>query len=334
MIAAAGIMGAAQIGSGLLGAKAAKKGYEQQAAMMAAEQAKLQANIDQAVKDLEAIGIPPVEAQRIALESPEIQGQLQTYQLGQSALEEVSTDPRLKQAQMAALRGMQEQGESGLTSQDKLERQELLSSLAAQQQAQQQSMLQDMASRGTLDSGAQIAAMLGGQQGSALAGQNAGLQLAADTENRRLLALQQAAGLAGSMEQQEYGQQSEAARAQDAIKQFDLANRMNVEAQNLSEKQRIGETGTAARNQQQMYNKELLQQDYLNRMQKATNIANTRVGGASQIAQIGMEGAKTAGQLGAAKSAGMQAIGSGVSSGAGVAGSYYSDKEIAQIKKK
>ena len=50
------------------------------------------------VARLEAIGIPTIEAQKIALETPELVDLLEAEQLGPSAQESVQFDPRLRGA--------------------------------------------------------------------------------------------------------------------------------------------------------------------------------------------------------------------------------------------
>ena len=88
-------------------------------------------------------------------------------------------------------------------------------------------------------------------------------------------------------------------------------NRMNVQQRNVGEQQRIAEAQTGTRNQQQMYNRNLPQQQFENEMRKAgglsqasTNMAQMQANMAAQqsAANQGMMGALigAGGTLGAA----------------------------------
>ena len=72
------------------------------------------------VARLEAIGIPTIEAQQIALSSPELVGVLEAEALGPSRFEQVTMDPRLQAAQMAALEDVAAFSESGRDAQSRL----------------------------------------------------------------------------------------------------------------------------------------------------------------------------------------------------------------------
>jgi len=174
---------------------------------------------------LEAIGIPTIEAQRIALEAPELVGVLEAEQLAPSRFEEIQMDPRLQAAQMAALEDVSGIAKTGLGAEDRL-------------------------------------------------------------------ALEEAS-------------------AADAIAQFNAQNRQNVAGRNLGERQRVAEAGSATRNQEQMYNKALIQQQFQNEMAKATGVTGSQTNlanlygqqaAAAQQAQQAQTGAilGAAGTLGAA----------------------------------
>jgi hypothetical protein len=83
------------------------------------------------VARLEALGVPTIEAQKIALQSPELVGLLEAEALGPSRFEEVSMDPRLQAAQMAALEGITGVTEAGgLDAQSRLNLEEGLGRVA------------------------------------------------------------------------------------------------------------------------------------------------------------------------------------------------------------
>lgn len=260
---------------------------------------------------LEAIGLPSIEAQRIALESPELVGVLEAEVLGPSALEQVQEDPRLKAAQLSALEGMAGLAEQGLGAEDIAAFNELRRRAAAQAEAQRATALQQMQERGTLGSGIAAQAQLqAGQQASNLLAQQAESQAAQAAAARRA-AIGQQANMATQMQQQGLQLAGQKASAKDVINQFNVQNRQNVAARNLAERQRIAEAGTATANQQQMYNTGLIQQQFQNEIARAggINAATQNLAGlyssqaqAAQQAQQAGTGAvlNLAGTLGAA----------------------------------
>lgn len=260
---------------------------------------------------LEAIGIPSIEAQRIALESPELVGVLEAEFLGPSAFEQVQEDPRLRMAQLQALQDMTDIAQTGLGAEDRAALNQIRRDVAAQRQAEAATALQQMEERGLGDSGAALVAQLqAGQQAGQRQAQQAEAQAAQAAAARRA-AIGQQANMAAQMSQQQLALAGQKASAKDVINQFNVQNKQNVAARNLAERQRIAEAGTATRNQQQMYNTGLLQQQFQNEMAKATgqgaataNLAGQYMGQAqaAQQAQQAGTGAllNLAGTLGAA----------------------------------
>jgi hypothetical protein len=257
---------------------------------------------------LEAIGVPTIEAQRIALESPELVGLLEAEALGPSRFEEISMDPRLQAAQMAALEditGVTEAG--GLDAQTRLALEEGLGRVAGAEQARLQQLREDP----TLGQGQKLALQAQTVQGAGQGGRDVALQTAAQAQQARMAALGQQANLASGMQQQQLGLAGQKASAADAIAQFNTQQRMGVQSQNLASRQAIANQATATRNQQEMYNKGLIQQQFQNEIAKAggvtgaqTNLANIygQQAGAAQQAQQAGTGAllNVAGTLGAA----------------------------------
>lgn len=237
------------------------------------EMKKANALLEDNVARLEAIGIPTIEAQKIALETPELVGLLEAEQLNNTALENVSIDPRLKQAQMSALEEISGLAQTGLGVEDKAAFNQLRREAGAAAQAEQASVLQDAAQRGTLDSGASLIAQLGAGQKQADRMSQEGDRLAAQAAQARREALSQQANMASNIRSQDYGQQTDVARARDAISQFNAQNLQNVNAQNLAARQSIANQASANKNQAEIYNKGLQQQQFQNQLSKATGTA-------------------------------------------------------------
>jgi hypothetical protein len=231
---------------------------------------------------LEAIGVPTIEAQRIALESPELVGLLEAEALGPSRFEEISMDPRLQAAQMAALEditGVTEAG--GLDAQTRLALEEGLGRVAGAEQARLQQLREDP----TLGQGQKLALQAQAVQGAGQGGRDVALQTAAQAQQARMAALGQQANLASGMQQQQLGLAGQKASAADAIAQFNTQQRMGVQSQNLASRQAIANQATATRNQQEMYNKGLIQQQFQNEIAKAGGVTGAQSSLAQQMQQ-------------------------------------------------
>jgi hypothetical protein len=244
-----------------------------------AARAQAQANLEKAIKDIEALQIPDIEKQKLQLQLMSDAGFLEAEQLGRE--EEIAVDPRLRQAQMDALSQLRERGQTGLTEEDKAVQDIMLRDVSAQEQAGQKAIMQGMAERGALDSGAQLAAQLGSQQSSYTRAANQASQNAIAAAQARREALSQAGNMAQGMEATQFGQGQSERSYRQAIDQFNLANRQDIAAKNLG----IRQQDVGLRNQQQMYNKGLLQQEFENQKAITAMKANARIGQATQQQQ-------------------------------------------------
>jgi hypothetical protein len=245
----------------------------------AAMQAQSQAQINAALKDIEALQIPDIDKQKLQLQLMSEAGFLESEQLARE--ESIALDPRMRQAQMEALSQLRERGQTGLTEEDKAVQDIMLRDVAAQEQAQQKAIMQGMAERGTLDSGAQLATQLGGQQAAYTRAQNQASQNAIAAAQARREALSQSANLASGMEAQDFSRGSQERGYRQSIDQFNLQNRQNIAQQNLG----IRQQDVGLQNQQQMYNKGLLQQQFENQKAVTSMKANARIGQATQQQQ-------------------------------------------------
>jgi hypothetical protein len=236
------------------------------------------------VARLEAIGIPTIEAQQIALSSPELVGVLEAEALGPSRFEQVTMDPRLQAAQMAALEDVSGLAKTGLGAEDIAALNQIRRQAAGMAQAQKATTLQQMQERGLGDSGASLVAQLqAGQAASDMAAQQ-GDRLAAEAAAARRQALGQQASMASQMSQQQLALAGQKASAADVINQFNTQNRQNVAAQNLAARQNIANQQAATKNQQELYNKGLIQQQFQNQMAKATGVTGQQANLAQQYA--------------------------------------------------
>lgn len=250
----------------VIGGNAAKKAAAQAAAIQ-------EQNYQRNKALLEAVGIPSVEAQEIALKSPESVGDLVAELQGETGLKDIKTDPQLRQNQMKMLAELQGLSETGLGTVDRIALDEAQMEATSADKSRRAALLSQMAQRGTMDSGAALAAQL---QSSEAANQQAMQQsqnIAKQSATNRMNAITSLANQSGQMEQRDYGRQADAATAQDAIQRFNVGTRNTVNSSNLTNKQNIANAGVDTENKQEMYNKGLLQQDYTNRLNRAQSIA-------------------------------------------------------------
>lgn len=311
---------AAPIVGGVVGQQMSKKDRERAAA---AQQA--------AIGELERVGIPTIEAQQIVLQNPQLvynyMPELEAAEtLGPSELRDVESQlsPETRDAQMKALAALQQRGEAGFTEKEMSDIRRIQDETSKAEQARQGQILQQMAARGAAGSGQELAAKLSSSQAAANTERQQADTVRGEAMQRALEAIAQAGSLGGQVRQQEYGIKSDAARAQDVISEFNLRNRAGVQQRNVGSKneaqakreqlrQELENQRAATANAQEQYNKQLIQQDYMNRMNKAQGIANARLG---QAAGLQQQAANTA-----ASYAGMgAAAGSGAAAGLGYLG--------------
>lgn len=285
---------AASVGSNLIGTMIGSSAAKKQ------ERAAAEAR-SRALAELMGVKLPTVSEQQLMMEMQQQQGEYnplleQAISGGPTSYEQISTDPRLAEAQMGALQSLQQMGEQGITDSDRAMLNQITRQAAKQNQAKQGQILQEMQARGVGGSGVELAARLRASQESTDRASQQADELAKMALERRLQSVAQAGTLGGNIRQQGFGEQEAIARARDVQNQFNVQNQRAVQSSNineqnrallanLAEKQRIADSNVGSRNTQQKYNKELLQQDYLNRLNLASAKSNALTGQANQLAQ-------------------------------------------------
>lgn len=287
-------MAVAGVASSLIGgAMAQRAGAEQQASADAAS-ARARALIG-------GVETPDIEKQKLDLAQYQYLGgltpeQLETMGLGPSAMEQVNVDPLYKQKQLEALERVGQLSEEGMTPEEKSILEMSRRKAASETQAKMAQILQDRQQRGIGGSGDELAAKLAAAQQGADAQSQGDMQAAQQAMSTRRQALQQLADMSSGLRGQEYGEQSNLAKARDVISQFNVQNAQDVAktnvsarnqalARNLETRQGLANQNVGLSNEQQLYNKELLQKDYLNRMDKAKSMAGMASDQARQYTQ-------------------------------------------------
>jgi hypothetical protein len=269
-----------------------------------------------------SVQAPGIAEQQLNLQQYQNAGDLvnqmqQAQQLGPSAMGGIQTDPRLVQAQMSALNQLSQTGQMGMSPAEAAALNMAQQNAAAQAEAKSRQIQDDFARRGMGGSGAELASRLSNAQNSAQMLANNSNQVAQSAQQNALQAISQSGNLAGQINNQQFGQQADIARAKDYINQFNLQNSQNVantnvglsnqaNQRNLENKQSLMGQNTQLGNQQQQHNKGLLQQQFNNQMALASGRAGQYQGIAQQHQQ---NAANTANQY--------AAIGRGVDTAAG-----------------
>lgn len=227
---------------------------------------------------LRELSMPGLDELRLDLEAPELQylpeHRETARELADSRMEDVAADPRLVASQMKALEQLAAIGEEGLTDIERAQLNQMRRSAAGETQARMGAIEQDLASRGVLGSGQELALKTMAAQDQADRSSQEYDRLAAMAQERALSALAQEGNLATGLRQQDVGEQTQAAQAADAISKFNQQNaqeinRRNIERENqqLRLQQQYMDEATKLRNEQQDRNKALLVDDYNRRLQ-------------------------------------------------------------------
>ena len=154
---------------------------------------------------------------------------------GPSAYADVTGDPRLKddqQASLGALKDLADHGGMNLT--DKANLNDIQNQAATADRGRREAILQNAAQRGMGGSGSELLAQLSSSQAATNQQSKAGLDVAAQAQQRALQAMMESGNLAGSMRNQDFGEQSQIASAKDAIAKFNAGQTQNSNQYNAT----------------------------------------------------------------------------------------------------
>lgn len=245
----------------------------------------------QALQNLQNVETPDIDSMKIQLDQLVQQGvltpeQAQTYLQGPSAMNGITLDPALQQASKNALLSLQNlASQGGMTAADRANLNSIQNQELATAKGARDAILQNAQARGLGSSGMAVLAELQNAQDAATRQNQRDLDVAGQAQSRALQALQNAGTLGGQMQDRSFQQQSDIAKANDAINNFNAQNKQNVENQNvqarnaaqqynLQNKQDIANQNVGLKNQQEQFNKGLTQQDFENRYRKAGGVAS------------------------------------------------------------
>jgi hypothetical protein len=180
------------------------------------------------LKEAAAAGnIPLPELERITAET-----------LGPSAFEGLTTNPEYERAQLSALdRLAQIDAEGGMLLVDKANLNKVRGATARDANARAGAIRDDMTARGVGGSGAELAMRLSSNQAADQRSADAGLDIAAQAQERALDAIMGRADLAGKARGQEFAEKSAAAQAKDLISRYNADARSKANYYNAGRSQ-------------------------------------------------------------------------------------------------
>lgn len=261
------------------------------------------------VPGIENLTFTPEELQYVGDFTPE---ELQQYVLQKSEMENVAVDPRLKQEQMKALDRVSQLADRGFSDEDMMAFNIARQQAAGEAEAKQGQILQNMQARGQGGSGAELIARLQSSQDSSNQLSLEQQKQAIAQADARKQALNMLANQSGSMRNQDFGEQSEIAKAKDLVNRINVQNAQDVSRTNvgnrnasaqaaLSNKQAISNSNVGLRNAAQA-----------DRSQALKDIFNMEATKATGQNMIGAQQASNSSRQAANANAGVGQIGQGL----------------------
>lgn len=179
------------------------------------------------------------------------QGELIPEQLGASAMGDVATDPRYREAELAALAELENQASEGFTAQDRVDQARSETDLNRAHRGRVGAIQQSMAARGAGGTGMELVSqMQSAQDANEIAALQA-LEREGMAQDRRRQATMDRGALASSLQGRDFNQQADKARAADQIKAFNAQVANSAQAANLQNRQGVANLNTGTTNDRQ-----------------------------------------------------------------------------------
>jgi hypothetical protein len=321
--------GAGQLVSGILG-NIFSSGDREEGLRMATE----------AYQQLEAIGMPPDQALPLILEkfkqvgnyTPELEDEIK---LGISQVSQIKESPDFRDAQLTALRQLQDVSRGGLRPEDRAVFNQLRTEAAREAQGRLGQIQQSFQQRGMGGQGAELAAQLSSAQEGAGRLSAEGDRISAEASRRALEALTRSGQMAGEVRGQEFDIARTKAGAEDEIARMNAANALAIQSRNISAKnlaqqsnlaqrQRTQDINTQISNQELLRQRDAQRQRYLDQLQRQQLVSQAKLGAADLKAGQAQQTAQTA-----------QGIGTGIGKIAGdIYQSQQQDETMNLLKRK
>ena len=323
--------------------------------MSSGDRAEQRKRMKMALEELKKVGMPPdlsaplilKELQRQGAYTPELEKDLSD---SFAELKLVTEDQTLKDAQRQALSMMQNQGQVGLSAQDRAAISQVRNQLERDSQAKSQQIMQQFLARGQGGAGAELSALLQSGQSNAEQASQASMSLMNQAQQRALEAVRQSADIASGMRSQDYNVNSTNTAQQNERNRFLAENsitrqRANIGTTNeqlrlnLAEQQRISDYNKQLANTEQARQRTEKGSFWDRNLNYGNAMASAQMG---QAAQAGQQAANTANMyanIGGAVGGGITAYGQskqmqGLTDAINSNGSPYSQKYTDLFNKK
>lgn len=214
-------------------------GFGSKKANTSAQEAQMQQELDafkKAIEDYISSPIPQYE----------YGGDIVWENAGPSAMEKITTDPRYKDAELAALRDLEQISKDGMSLQDQAELARLDSQVNRQNAGRMGAIRQNMAARGLGGSGMELVASMQAAQDATERQALASLEKAAMAQTGRRDATSRMGALASQLQGRDFAQEAAKAQAVDRINLFNTGGRNQTNATNMGRKDTVSAANTSS----------------------------------------------------------------------------------------
>ena len=156
----------------------------------------------------------------------------QLQYLQQSGMDSISTDPRYKDAQLEALRSMEERSKNGMTAADEADMYKLQRNVSTQNRGRMGAIQNNMAVRGMSGSGMDALMQMQANQDATDREALAAMEKAGQVQNAKMNASQNLGQMGSQMRGQDFSEQAQKAQARDEIARFNAQTRNGALSQN------------------------------------------------------------------------------------------------------
>jgi hypothetical protein len=174
------------------------------------------------MKYLDSLNLPPMERLKYEAALIDDPALFERQMMEGTAFSDISEDPRLREAQMASLQGLQDRAGEGYTIEDRAAIDALMGDILAQSRGAQEAMQQQYARRGMAGSGLEAGQRAIAQQSAIGNAARQGMQQAVGSRQAALQAMQGAGQLGGQIRGQEFGQKAQIAGEEDSLSRFNI----------------------------------------------------------------------------------------------------------------
>jgi len=293
--------------------------------MASGDRAEQRKRMRMALEELRKVGMPPdlsaplilKELQRQGAYTPELEKDLSD---SFAELKLITEDQTLKDAQRQALSMMQNQGQVGLSAQDRAAISQVRNQLERDSQAKSQQIMQQFMARGQGGGGAELQSLLQSGQSTAEQASQASMSLMSQAQQRALEAVRQSADIASGMRSQDYNVNSTNTAQQNERNRFLAENsitrqRANIGTTNeqlrlnLEEQQRISDYNDQLKNAEKARQRNEKGSLWDRKLSYGSAMANAQMGQASQAGQQASNTANMWSNIGGAIGGGLTAYG-------------------------